>query len=142
MHRGPMRPVEVPRDSQAHRGLACEAQERRPNRGRRRWWAWPPTWGHSRGRDRQRPDVLSALDDGTQVAYEVQFAALTADAWQARHDRYMSGGIKTSACSATRPITDSDAPTRTDATATHQRGRGQPGDCFERIANMMSPASW
>lgn len=42
----------------------------------------------------QRPDVLLVLDDGTQVAYEVQFAALTAETWQARHDRYTSGGIK------------------------------------------------
>lgn len=42
----------------------------------------------------QRPDVLLVLEDGTHVAYEVQFAALTAETWQARHDRYTSGGIK------------------------------------------------
>src|SRR5450756_1159892 len=42
----------------------------------------------------QRPDVLLVLDDGTRVAYEVQFAALTAPGWQARRDRYASEDIK------------------------------------------------
>ncbi|MDM8083777.1 competence protein CoiA family protein [Cellulomonas cellasea] len=42
----------------------------------------------------QRPDVLLVFEDGTQVAYEVQFASLTADQWQSRRDRYATLGIK------------------------------------------------
>lgn len=42
----------------------------------------------------QRPDVLLVLPDGTQVAYEVQFAHLTVEQWQARHHGYRSQGIR------------------------------------------------
>ena len=42
----------------------------------------------------QRPDVLLVLEDGTRVAYEVQFAALTAAGWQTRRDRYASEEIR------------------------------------------------
>ena len=41
----------------------------------------------------QRPDVLLVLEDGFRVAYEVQFASLTADTWQARRDRYATENI-------------------------------------------------
>lgn len=43
---------------------------------------------------RQRPDVLLVLEDGTRVAYEVQFASLTAAEWQSRRDRYGTQDIK------------------------------------------------
>ncbi|GGB99014.1 competence protein CoiA family protein [Cellulomonas carbonis] len=42
----------------------------------------------------QRPDVLLVLENGTRVAYEVQFASLTAAEWQSRRDRYATQGIK------------------------------------------------
>jgi len=42
----------------------------------------------------QRPDVLLVLQDGSRVAYEVQFASLTAATWQARRDRYATEDIK------------------------------------------------
>jgi hypothetical protein len=41
-----------------------------------------------------RPDVLVELPNGKQVAYEVQYAALTPDRWQERHDRYAQDGIR------------------------------------------------
>lgn len=42
----------------------------------------------------QRPDVLLRFADGRQVAYEVQFAAMTADAWQVRHDKYVLAEVR------------------------------------------------
>ncbi|MGN6242306.1 MAG: competence protein CoiA family protein [Motilibacteraceae bacterium] len=44
--------------------------------------------------DGQRPDVLVELSAGTQVAYEVQFAALTPQEWTRRHERYAEAGIR------------------------------------------------
>lgn len=44
--------------------------------------------------DGARPDVYVILADGTQLAYEVQFAHLTPEDWQRRHDRYAAAGIK------------------------------------------------
>jgi hypothetical protein len=42
----------------------------------------------------QRPDVLLVREDGSRVAYEVQFASLTAATWQERRDRYATEDIK------------------------------------------------
>lgn len=42
----------------------------------------------------QRPDVLATFPDGYQVAYEVQFAHLTREQWQHRHDGYVSANVK------------------------------------------------
>lgn len=39
-------------------------------------------------------DVMATLIDGSRVAFEVQYAALTVDAWQARHDSYAEQGIQ------------------------------------------------
>ncbi|MGO4601657.1 competence protein CoiA family protein [Terrabacter sp. 2YAF2] len=44
--------------------------------------------------DGARPDVYVVLDDGTQLAYEVQFAHLTPEDWQRRHDRYAAANVK------------------------------------------------
>ncbi|GAA1434429.1 hypothetical protein GCM10009616_28860 [Microlunatus lacustris] len=41
-----------------------------------------------------RPDVLLELPGGRQVAYEVQYAALTSQEWQSRHERYAADGIR------------------------------------------------
>ena len=41
----------------------------------------------------QRPDVLIVLADGRKVAYEVQFAGLTQDEWNSRHDGYAGLGV-------------------------------------------------
>lgn len=42
----------------------------------------------------QRPDVKLVFSDGRTVAYEVQFANLTAAEWQVRHDGYAALGIR------------------------------------------------
>ncbi|WP_186816521.1 competence protein CoiA family protein [Cellulomonas aerilata] len=42
----------------------------------------------------QRPDVLLTLPGGRRFAYEVQFAHLTPDDWQHRHDGYAAAGIR------------------------------------------------
>lgn len=42
----------------------------------------------------QRPDVLATFPDGYQVAYEVQFANLTRQQWQHRHDGYAAANVK------------------------------------------------
>ena len=41
----------------------------------------------------RRADVMLTWPDGRKVAVEVQYAALSATAWQARHDSYRSQGI-------------------------------------------------
>ena len=41
----------------------------------------------------QLPDVLVVLPDGQRWAFEVQYAALTGDEWQARHDGYAAQEI-------------------------------------------------
>lgn len=41
----------------------------------------------------QRPDVLAAFPDGRRVAFEVQYAPITAESWQQRHDGYAAQGI-------------------------------------------------
>lgn len=44
--------------------------------------------------DRQRiADVMVTWPDGRQVALEVQYAALTVEAWQRRHDSYREQGV-------------------------------------------------
>lgn len=41
-----------------------------------------------------RPDVLLRLASGREIAYEVQYAALTPQRWQERHQRYAAGNIR------------------------------------------------
>jgi hypothetical protein len=41
-----------------------------------------------------RPDVLIELPDGRRVAYEVQYAGLTPEDWQRRHERYAAENIR------------------------------------------------
>jgi hypothetical protein len=41
----------------------------------------------------QVPDVLVVFPDGRRFAFEVQYAALTIDAWRARHAGYLAHGI-------------------------------------------------
>jgi hypothetical protein len=41
----------------------------------------------------QRPDVLANFPDGSRVAFEVQYAPLSVEAWQRRHDGYRQWGI-------------------------------------------------
>lgn len=41
----------------------------------------------------RRADVLLTADTGERVAFEVQYSALTPDAWQRRHDSYREQGI-------------------------------------------------
>lgn len=41
-----------------------------------------------------RPDVLLRLPNGREVAYEVQYAGLTPEHWQHRHERYAAEGLR------------------------------------------------
>lgn len=41
----------------------------------------------------QRPDVFATFPDGRRIAFEVQYAPITAEAWQQRHDGYATQGI-------------------------------------------------
>ena len=42
----------------------------------------------------QRPDVLAVFPDGARLAFEVQYAGLSYEAWAARHEGYASAGIR------------------------------------------------
>ncbi|MFC8019093.1 competence protein CoiA family protein [[Kitasatospora] papulosa] len=41
----------------------------------------------------RRPDVLAVSPDGAQVAFEVQYSALTGTDWKTRHDFYAKAGV-------------------------------------------------
>lgn len=41
----------------------------------------------------QRPDVSGLLDDGRLIAFEIQYALMSPEQWQSRHDRYAAAGI-------------------------------------------------
>ena len=41
----------------------------------------------------QRPDAFATFPDGRRFAFKVQYAAITADDWQRRHDGYAAQGI-------------------------------------------------
>lgn len=45
------------------------------------------------GSRRRRADVMLTWPDGRQVAIEIQYAGLSVDAWQARHDSYQQQGL-------------------------------------------------